>query len=404
MTSKNTKRNSVLVPQGDPRGFAVPASYACVRSLGNYNVDVIVLSRMRKVPESTSRYCDETVVIPSPQDDLLAYKDALVGIAARPNVRTIVPVGEEDIYVLSKYQSEFERYVNLVVPPLDTLRNAHDRMALVKAAEEARVPAPETRLLDDVQNWTRNSIIKSRYNILTDEYIDSFSANNMYVVRNTEHLQSGEEPDVGKICNEMKHIPIIQEFVPIANRYMFASLYDHGEPLATFQHRQIRGNSYTGGGGVYRKSVYVPELEKVAQKLLNHIDWHGLACVEYIEDANTGEFKPIEINPRMWQSSLATAHMGADFPHYYWLQTMERQEQIQPRYELGIGSHYLRGEIGYLMSVLRDDSPLVERPKIYTALWELLSSYYEQPYFDELYFDDPMPFVHNFLRHIRAVR
>jgi predicted ATP-grasp superfamily ATP-dependent carboligase len=359
---------------------------------------------MRKVPESTSRYCDETVVIPSPQDDLLAYKDALVGIAARPNVRTIVPVGEEDIYVLSKYQSEFERYVNLVVPPLDTLRNAHDRMALVKAAKEARVPAPETRLLDDVQNWTRNSIIKSRYNILTDEYIDSFSANNMYVVRNTEHLQSGEEPDVGKICNEMKHIPIIQEFVPIANRYMFASLYDHGEPLATFQHRQIRGNSYTGGGGVYRKSVYVPELEKVAQKLLNHIDWHGLACVEYIEDANTGEFKPIEINPRMWQSSLATAHMGADFPHYYWLQTMERQEQIQPRYELGIGSHYLRGEIGYLMSVLRDDSPLVERPKIYTALWELLSSYYEQPYFDELYFDDPMPFVHNFLRHIRAVR
>ncbi|MFD1562849.1 carboxylate--amine ligase, partial [Haloarchaeobius amylolyticus] len=101
-----------------------------MRSLGRHGVRTIVASEHRSVPAGTSRFCDERVRIPAPSDDLFAYKDSLKGIAARPNVRTIIPTRPEDPYVFAKYRDEFEQYVSLVVPPLDVLKTVHDRMRL----------------------------------------------------------------------------------------------------------------------------------------------------------------------------------------------------------------------------------------------------------------------------------
>jgi predicted ATP-grasp superfamily ATP-dependent carboligase len=398
----NRRKEAVLVPQAEARGGALPACYSCVRSLGKHGIHTIVSSGDGGVPEGLSRYCGETVTVPRPQEDLVAYKDALLGIAARPDVRTVVPVLEEDVYVLSKHREQFEQYVSLVVPSFETLRRVHDRVRLVEAAAEAGVPAPETWLLDEVPNWDRELLIKSRYNLLTSEYVGSFSPREAHTAKTVTHLRSGEEPDVEAIREEMRHTPIVQEFVPIEAEYMFTALYDHGEPLGTFQHRQIRGTSYVGGGGVYRESSDVAELEEVARELLDELEWHGLACIEYIEDARTGEFKPLEINPRMWQSSLATARMGADFPLYYWLQATGREERIEPGYDVGIGCHYLKGELSYLVSLLRDESSVVERPSLYPTLKEILVSFHEHPRTDYLRLDDPLPFCYDVLRTVRG--
>ena len=397
MGKRAEKRRSVLIPTGYD-----PASYPSVRSLGGRGINTIVASEFDDVPAASSRFCDETAVLPSPDDDLIAYKDALVGLAARPDVETIVPIRPEDTYVLSKYEEEFEQYVSLVTPPMDVLRRVHDRILLAEAAEAAGVPIPETRLMSEVDDWDEELIVKSRYNLLVDEYVDGLAPGESEIVKTVEHLRPGETPDVDAIRAEMGHEPIVQEFVPIEDEYMFAGLYDHGEPLATFQHKQIRGNSYTGGGGVYRESCYIEELERVARDLLSELEWHGLACIEYMEDAETGEFKITEINPRMWQSLPSTVRAGADFPWWYWLQATGRKERIEPGYDLGVGSHLIYGELSYFLSILNDDSPLVERPSLAGTAWEILSSCYEQPNFDYLRLDDPGPFVQGVAHMIRA--
>jgi hypothetical protein len=185
---------------------------------------------------------------------------------------------------------------------------------------------------------------------------------------------------------------------------MVAALYDHGEPLVTFQHRQIRGNSYVGGGGVFRRSVYVPRLETVARKLLDHLDWHGLACIEYMRDAETGEFVLTEINPRMWQSLPATVRAGADFPYDYWLLASGRPEAIDPSYEVGSASHLLKGELGYLRSIGRDDSPLVARPSLLREALSVAGTCLTDPQFDHLRLDDPGPFARTVGEALRGGR
>ncbi|WP_226021231.1 carboxylate--amine ligase [Halomicrobium salinisoli] len=382
----------VLIPTGHDA-----ASYVCVRSLADRGVEAVVASDKDGVPAGASRYCADSATLPPPREDLVAYRDALLSLAERPSVRTVIPVRPEDCYVLSRYREAFEEHVSLPVPSLDQLTAVQDRLRLAEVAEAAGVPVPETRALSEVDDWDGERIVKSRYNVLADAYMPELGPSEIDVVKDIRHVEPGEVPDADAIRTEMGHDPVVQEFVPYDDEYMFAGIYDHGEPLSTFQHRQIRGTSYTGGGGVYRRSVYVPELERVARDLLSELDWHGLACIEYMHDAETGEFVLTEINPRMWQSLPSTVRAGVDFPYHYWLLATGRADEVDPGYDLGVGSHFLHGEIEYLASVLHEDSPLIERPSVAGSLWAVAVSILTEPHFDYFALDDPGPFFRGVL-------
>jgi hypothetical protein len=144
---------------------------------------------------------------------------------------------------------------------------------------------------------------------------------------------------------------------------------------------------------VYRTSVYIDELQTVADRLLSELNWHGIACIEYMRHAETGEFVLTEINPRTWQSLSTAVRAGADFPHDYWLAAMGEPERIDPTYKLGVGTHSLYGEFEYVHSLFRDRSPHTERPPIAPQLWAVLTSLYDEPAFDYTRLDDPGPLV-----------
>ena len=367
-----------------------PHGYASVRSLAKAGVGTVVAVADETLAVTASRFRDDAVAVP-PSSDLPAYRDALLDIAARPDVRTIVPHRPQDPYLLSKHYDEFDRHVDLAVPQFETLRDVHDRMRLMDAAEEAGVPVPETRLLGEDDDWSTDSIVKARYNLLVEEYVDSFEPGESRIAKSVTQVPAGTSPDPDAIRAEMGHRPIVQEYVDGADEYVFGALYDHGEAVATFQHRQLRADSYTGGGGVYRESVAIPELEAAGRTILDHLNWHGLACIEYVEDANTGEFKLIEINPRMWQSLACATRAGAAFPYWYWLQATGRTDLVEPGYRTGVATHYLPGEIEHLLSVRRKESALVDRPSLTARAAEILRSLWETPQFDCVHADDPGP-------------
>jgi len=333
------------------------------------------------------------VSVSDPRADLLAYRDDLLEIARRPAVRTVIPIRPEGAYLLSRYRDQFEAVTNLVTPPFEQFCGVVDRVQLVEAAENADVPVPATDTLGDVDEWSGEQIVKSRYNVLAERVLPGRDATDIAVEKSLTHLPAGESADSATLSETMAHEPIVQEYIPSTAEYMIGALYDHGEPLATFQHRQIRGDTYVGGGGVYRESAAIPELEAVARALLDELDWHGLACIEYMRHEETGEFVLTEINPRMWQSLPSTVRAGADFPLYYWRAATGQQDRIDCDYELGVGTHSLHGELKHLLSIFRKDSPLVATPPATQRAREILTSCLREPNFDYLSLDDPRPFV-----------
>lgn len=384
MASPSGSGDAALIPTGPEL-----KSYGIMRSLHRKGIHTVVASPQTRLPHFASRYCSEAVHLTSPPRDIVGYKDELLELARRPEVVTAYPVRECDAYVFARFREEFTDHVSLVTPDLPTLERGHDRLQLAAHAAAAGVPYAETRLLSEEHAWNERLVVKSRYNILTGAYVADYPDDTVEEVKRVTSLAPGDEPDTDALRDAMKHEPIVQEFIPQADKHLYCALWDHGEPLATYQHRQIRQNSWVGGGGVYRKSAFSQAVEDNAYDLLSHLNWHGYACIEYVKDAETGEWKFLEINPRVWQSMPEAVRAGADFPHYYWSRASGSHETIDDSYETGIPCHIAYGELAHLMSIRHDDSPFIERPSFLGTAAEIAVSCLRHPRFDYLRADDP---------------
>jgi len=63
----------------------------------------------------------------------------------------------------------------------------------------------------------------------------------------------------------------------------------------------------TGGPSTVAESIYDEELKRQGLLLLEALNWHGVAMVEFKKDSRDNEFKLMEINPKFW-GSLDSGH------------------------------------------------------------------------------------------------
>lgn len=369
-----------------------PSSVACVRSLGRRGIHTVAVSENDDAPEFVSRYCEESHVVPDPADDFAGYRDALLEFAARRDVETIAPIRDEDVWALSRHRDAFAAHVRPLWPTLETLKTVYDRIQLVEAAATAGVAVPETRPLAAVDDWDRDSIVKPRYAVLTDAFVDDVSAGEIVHPGSVHYLEPGREPDRAAIRETMGHDPIVQEHVA-GEEYAFWALYDRGEPVATCQKRQLRGYTYAGNTSVSRRTTSIPALERAGRALLDALDWHGPASVQFVRDETTGEFTLLEVNPRFWVSVSCPVRAGVDFPYYYWQLARGEPVRAPRRYESGVETRLWRGELLYLASIRSEENPVVEAPPLLAAAREVATSVLAQPNFDYLRADDPRPFA-----------
>lgn len=382
---------------GDEQKVVVPAidaasSVACLRSLGNRGIQPVAISEQDHPPGFQSTYCDEALRVVDPAVNMAGYEKTLLTLAHRDDIQTIIPVREADTYVLARQKEELSEQVATPWPELAKLARVQDRVQLFTAAKAANVPIPKTATLDEWTEWESDVIVKPRYTMHAPEYSSEFTDKRPQH-QSTQYIPADDDVDHASLSSEMGHVPLVQEYIPDSDEYAFFALYQDGEPVATFQHRQRRAWKYAGGPSAYREAVDIPALDTAGRQLLNHLDWHGLAMVEFLRDPATGEFKLMEVNPRFWTSLPFTVQAGVDFPYLYWKQATDRPIRSEPDYEVGMAGHLLRGELLHLHSILCDEYPVVNRPSFEEAMFDIVLSLVRHPHFDYLARDDPRPFL-----------
>lgn len=381
---------SVVVP-----AIGTAGSLSAVRSLGRHGLRVICVSEDSAPPSFSSRYCAETRSVPSPSSNLSGYRDALLDLAHREDVGTIIPVRESDVHVLATNRATFAEHIGTPWPKLDTLQAVHDRIRLFEAAERAGVAIPETDLLTEIRDWDRERIVKGRHALLTETTGDAVPVNTTEAPPKTTFLEPGVEPDVDGLVAEMGHVPIAQEYVK-GTEYCLRGLYTDGDVKVTSQKKLIRGYKYARGPSIYHQAVDIPALQSAGVALLDELEWEGLASVGFIRD-HSGTFKLLEVNPRVPASMPVDIHAGINYPVYLWDLATAGAVDISPTYRSGVASHLLRGEGVHLHSVLFEDYALAEKPSVLGTAWNIASSLITQPHFDYLSLDDPAPFVRDAL-------
>ena len=76
------------------------------------------------------------------------------------------------------------------------------------------------------------------------------------------------------------------------------------------------------------ESLWIEELVESALELLRALGFAGIAQVEFKRDAGDGQFKFIEVNPRLWQWHELAASCGVDLPWIAYLDLLG--EPVRP--------------------------------------------------------------------------
>jgi predicted ATP-grasp superfamily ATP-dependent carboligase len=113
---------------------------------------------------------------------------------------------------------------------------------------------------------------------------------------------------------------------------------------------------------VLSESVPVtPTLERYARTLLDAVQWHGVAMVEF-RQTPAGEYYLMEINTRFWGSLQLAIDAGVDFPALL-LRACEGETIAEqpPLYKIGQRLRWILGDIDSLYIFLKRPYSLRQR-------------------------------------------
>ena len=319
---------------------------AGVRSLGRRGFFVGVGEGTRLAPAMFSRYCRRRFVHPSVVGEPEAFLAALARELEIGGYEVLLPMELSTQLLVTAHRERLTPLVRIPFADAAATRRVHDKGSLAAFATERGIACPATffpRGPADAAAMARELpypvLVKPRHSsggrgIVRVECVADFAAAYARV-----HARSAA--------------PIVQESLPpggdalgVAVLMNFAS-----EPKASFAYRRLREYPIAGGPSTLRESIWNPELQERAERLLASLGWTGVAMVEFKVDPRDGDPKLLEVNPRFWGSLHHAIVCGVDFPFLVYRLAMDGDVDQVRRYRIGVRSRsLLHGEMMHFLA------------------------------------------------------
>jgi predicted ATP-grasp superfamily ATP-dependent carboligase len=177
---------------------------------------------------------------------------------------------------------------------------------------------------------------------------------------------------------------MVQELVPGEGeaQFSYAALVKEGYPVASVVARRTRQYPRDFGQfSTYVETVDEPQVIEPSHRLLAATGFTGLVELEFKRDPRNGQFKILDVNPRVWGWHTLARRVGVDFPYLLWLLT-----QGEPVPEI-------RGHPGECWRHLSADLRVAmeEIVRGYLSPWTYLRSF-RRPLESAIFaWDDPLP-------------
>jgi predicted ATP-grasp superfamily ATP-dependent carboligase len=288
---------------------------AMVRSLGRQGVEVFCGEEAPFAPCFFSKYCAGSFQHPSVTSDPDGFIEFMV-----EKVRELKPEDPEEPYVLMPVHKETwlfsqhrERFEDLVTVPLTSFENmkrTHDKGKLALLAEELGITIPPTRQFHDQADLYR-AIPEMEFPVFL-KVREGAAGVGLKKCDSAEELTASFKQFVDGFDLQPEEFPLVQAFVP-GEDYCVSALFDRGRRVAMMTYHNVRAFPRGTGAGALRETVALPEAEASAQRLLEHLGWHGMAQLDYrVGDDGTAYL--IELNPRFFGGLPQAIASGADYP------------------------------------------------------------------------------------------
>jgi len=330
----------VLVTDADSR-----RSLAVVRSLGRRGLYVVAGHYRSSALAFSSKYCRERFTYPHPKKAPDAFLSNILSRLRTGSYDCFLPMGDETMKIAARHQSAIAEFTRLTVPSTAAVEIALDKGNTIRFAEAHGFPCPRTFFIEELGTI---GLLKSQipYPAVIKPKSES-GAEGVVFVDGPDDLLS-----LYLRVHRRFPFPLIQEAIPPASpKFGVQCLFNgQGRLRAAYVQRFLRQYPMKGGPGSCFETVRRPDILDQGVRLLELLDWRGVAQVEFMEDIRDGRLKLLEINPRFWDSLQTIIQAGVDFPDLLYRIAVEGDAEPRLDYKSGeVCRSVLPGDILHLV-------------------------------------------------------
>jgi predicted ATP-grasp superfamily ATP-dependent carboligase len=380
----------IFVTDGNSR-----AALAITRSLGSKGHEIVVGDTEIRSLAAGSKFCASGISYPDPVKYKQAFVDFLANVVQELGIEFLLPVADVTLLPIAENADRFESNCHLPFEDANTIFRAADKKDTLSLANSLGIPTPRTISLqgpddnlEEIADWSFPLVIKpARSRVATD---DGWESTTVSYALDISHLRKQLET-----YSRNAYPVLLQQRVYGPGMGIFLCS-NKGEIVAAFSHRRLREKPPSGGVSVLRESVALrPDALEYAKSLLNKLNWHGVAMVEFKLDEYDDTPKLMEINGRFWGSLQLAIDAGVDFPDI--LQRTIVGETPEPifNYDYGVRSRWFWGEVDLLLLYLLKTRRKLNLPATHGSRWisalRILSPFVRNQKFEVLRLSDIKP-------------
>lgn len=243
-----------------------------------------------------------TLVSVGPTGDAERYGRRLVEVLRSRRYDYFLPVGLSSCVAASMFKEEISPLANCLLPDWKDMQVAYNKDRTMELAERIGVPTPRTVEISDSADLER----------LT-EFPIVLKASEQSSVRYCQDIE-GARAQYSQLVGSSRSMIIAQEYIT-GYGCGFYGVYREGRLMDFYLHQRLREFPTTGGSSAMARSYRSERLFELGKRMGDALNWNGPIMVEFKRDRRTGDYKLMEVNPKLWGSLDLTLAAGIDIPH-----------------------------------------------------------------------------------------
>lgn len=298
------------------------------------------------------------------------FKQFLAFLSQQP-YDVLLPIGGHSVGLVSKHITAFQSLCRVPLASPELIAIAFDKLATIELARNLGIKYPRTWLIEENRPSISFPLVIKRRNELhryqPPKYVHNMSE--LKLILNKWHGPS----------------PIMQEYIEGEGQGFFA-LYQNGKCKRVFMHRRIREVPPSGGASCCAESIFERDLLEQGMKVLDALNWHGVAMVEFKRAPISGELYLMEINPKFWGSLDLALCAGVNFPALAVQVALDEKLEYSEDYKVGLRFHWpLDGETNYIW----------QRPQ---SIIDVFKDFLDPSTKSNIRWNDPLPHLYSLVK------
>jgi D-aspartate ligase len=286
------------------------------RSLGSRGIPVVVVDDQPSVA-AVSRYATRSVRVPDLLDERRTVEN-LISVARRFHLDgwVLYPTRDETVAACARHRTELAKFFRVTTPDWKTVQWAYDKKKTYELATRLNVPCPVTF---NPRSGAELAALVPRLPLAIKPAVKE----NFFYATGAKAWRADTADELRDTYARARQlIPaeqvLVQEIVPGdgASQFSYCAFFRDGAAHGVLLARRERQHPREfGRAATYVETIELPEIEALAERFLNAIDFYGLVEIEFKRDSRDGHFKLLDVNARTWGFQALGRAAGVDFPY-----------------------------------------------------------------------------------------